>query len=274
MTKPAKVLIGFFLLVSGFLVFENPAIAQEFSAQKAYQDYQYQLSSYLQANTEYEDAKTFYQNNSTLQLREEARKKTLALLKSRDQLMVVYLTALRIQIVESTGFTTDEKGSVYSQIDPEILWYQEHITNYQDGDDLSTLFTKSDESKTRYQSTTRPIIYNSLFDITLSQQIGMRIDNQSVYTGLKNFINDQVSLGKLKIDPFNRWLSDIDTVLSFLNQNETEAKTHIPIFYTRSYSLNQTYTTGIQILTNSVKPITQLNNYLIEMLTYLESQPL
>lgn len=246
--------------------------AQDLNAQKAYQDYQYQQSNYLTAEAEYDDAKTFYKKNPTLQLREEARVKTLNLLKSRDQLMVVYLTALRSQITETTGFTGDEKRAIFGNIDPEVIWYQTHIVNYNDGDDLNTLFNKSDESKTRYQSFTRFIISNSLFDISLSQEIGLRVDHQAIYSDLQNFINDQVSQGKLKIDPFNRWLSDTDSVLQILNKNEAAAKVKIPSFYAKNYSLSTTYTTSLQILNSSINPLTQLNNYLTEMLTYIQSQ--
>jgi hypothetical protein len=269
-----KLALGLFAYLLICLFAYSGVHAQDFSAQKAYQDYQYQTSNYLNIKAEYEDAKTFYKKNPTLQLREEARKKALALLKARDQLLVVYLTALRTQIAETTGFTTDEKLAIFGNIDPEVLWYQSHISNYQDGDELNTLFSKSDESKARYQTYTKFVIYNSLFDITLSQEIGLRVDHQAVYTDLTNFINDQVSLGKLTIDPFNRWLNDTNSVLQILSKNESTAKSKIPSFYTKNININTTVNTGTAILGSSVSPLNQLNNYLTEMLTYIKSQPL
>lgn len=266
--------LAFVLLYSIFHIPLSNVYAQDLTAEKAYQDYQYQQSNYLNAEAEYKEAKTFYKKNPTLQLREEARKKTLNLVKSTDQLMIVYLTALRTQISETTGFTADEKSAIYSNIDPEISWYQNHVNNYQDGDELGTIFTKSDESKARYTSFSKFVIYNTLFDITLSQQIGLRQDNLVVYNNLKDFINQQVSLGKLKIDPFNRWINDTDSVLQTLSQNETAAKAKIPSFYAKNFSLNSTYEAGIQIVSRSVNPLSQLNNYLNEMLAYLEMQPL
>lgn len=244
--------------------------AQDFTAAKAYQDYLYQLSNYQRADAEYQEARDFYRKNPTLQLRENARKKTLSALKNRDQLMVVYLTALRLKMVETTGFTAEEKAGLYERLDPEITWYQSHINSYQEGDDLSTLFNKSEESKVRYQNSSRPVIYNAMFDITLSQQIGSRNSHQIVYTNLKNIINDRVAQGSLKIDPFNRWLSDTDSVLATLNQNEKLAKNKIPQFYTQNFNLNQTYNAGLVYMFDSERPLVLLNNYLFEILNLLE----
>jgi hypothetical protein len=254
-----------------FILATDKVFAQDFTADKAYQDYQYQLTNYRQAYDDFQETRTFYKRNPTLQLREEARKKTLTMLKSRDQLMIVYLTAIRMQIVESTGFTNDDKATIYSKLDPEVSWYQTHVNSYQDGDDLNTLFTKSNESKDRYNSLSKAVIYNTLFDTTLSQEIGLRIDHQLIYSDLKNLLNDKVSRGEVKIDPFNRWLSDTDNILISLGQNEASAKTLIPNFYTLKYNLVGTYNSGVDSLDTSVGPLGKLNNYLYEMLTLLKT---
>lgn len=269
-----KIALFLIFLFSAFYILSPSAHAQDFSAAKAYQDYQFQVSKYQASDSEYEEAKTFYKKNPTLQLREEARKKTLTMLKERDQLMVIYLTAVRTQITETTGFTTEEKSQIFGNIDPEVVWYQTHIINYQDGDELNTLFSKSDESKSRYQNFTKFVATNSLFDISLSQEIGLRANHQIIYSDLKNFIDSEVAAGKLKIDPFNRWLNDTDSVLQTLAKNESAAKAKIPSFYAKNFSLTSTYASGLQILTSSVSPLAQLNNYLTEMLTYIQSQQL
>ncbi len=246
--------------------------AQTFDAKKAFEDYQFQQSLYLTTQAEYEDAKTFYKKNPTLQLREEARRKTLAMLKQRDQLMATYLTALRMQITETTGLTGDERNGIFGKLDPEVTWYQNHMASYQDGDELATLFAKSDESMNRYSNTTKLIVYESLFDITFSQEIGLRTDHQVVYANLKNFINDRVAEGKLTIDPFNRWLNDTDVVLASLSQNEAVARKKISNLYSANYATTQIYNASVQILANSINPLKQLNNYLTEMLVLIESQ--
>lgn len=255
------------------LIFSASVVnAQTFDAQKAYSDYQYQLSVYQQDFSDFQDAKTFYTANPTLQLKEDARQKTLKMLKDRDQLMIVYLTAIRMQIVGTTGFDDTQKGAIFGKIDSEVAWYQAHIKNYLDSDELVDLFNKSDESKSRYATNTLPIIDEGLFDIGLSQEIGLRLAHQQIYSDLKNYINDQVTAGKLKMDPFNRWLNDTDIVLTQLQTNEATGNTKIQGVYSQSFGLSTSYNSSVQVLVSSIDPLTQLNSYLSEMLASIQNQ--
>lgn len=260
------------LLVSVFLFAVPKAKAQTFDAAKAYSDYQYQLSIYQQDYSGFQDAKTFYQGNPTLQLKEVARQKTIKMLKDRDNLMSVYLTALRMQILETKGFDDNRKNEVFGRIDSEVDWYKNHISVYLDSDQLVDLFNKSDESKSRYETNTLPIIDESLFDIGQSQEIGLRLSHQEIYSNLKNFINEQVALGKLRIDPFNRWFNDIEAVSELLKKNEAEGTAKIQTIYAHNYGIGSIYDDSTEILTASVEPITQLNNYLTEMLASIQNQ--
>lgn len=268
MKKAAAILVlGIFLIFGANLVH-----AQVPSAAQAYQDYQNQLTTYDDDYANYQSAVTFYKKDPTLQLQEAARQSTLTMLKDRDQLVVVYLTAIRSQIAESSGFTNDQKNASYAKIDPEVVWYQTHIASYQTTDDLPTLFSKSGDSGNRYESQTQPIIYEALFDIGLSEEIGLRMAHEAVYNDLQNYINTLISQGKITIDPFTIWLNDTNSVLSTLTQNEATATSKISNLYTQNYSLNQTYNSGVQVLSNSVSPLMQLNNYLTEMLTSIQNQ--
>ncbi len=241
--------------------------AQSFDAEKAFNDYVFTQSNYQEAYSAYQEAKAFYKKNPTLQLREEARKKTLDMLKSRDRLMVVYFTAIRMQLSETKGFTYDEKNNIFGKIDPEVLWYQNHINSYLESDDLNSLFVKSDESKNHYQNTSKPVIYETLFDISLSQEIGLKVDHETVYSSLKSYLNGQVSNGKMTLDPFNRWLNDTDAILTTLNKNEDDARKKIAASTTQSYNQSQSYAQAVQILSANIILLNQLNNYVTEMLT-------
>ncbi|HKB88155.1 MAG TPA: hypothetical protein VKC53_00750 [Patescibacteria group bacterium] len=261
-----------FGLVVIFLFFPAKVVAQTFDANKAYADYQYQLSIYQEDYSNFQEAKTFYLANPTLQLKEDARQKTLKMLKDRDQLMIVYLTALRIQIVETTGFDDSQKGAIFGKIDSEVDWYKIHIPNYKDSDELVDLFNKADEGRSRNETNTTPIVDEALFDIGLSKEIGIRKDHEQIYSDLKNYINDQVAKGTLKIDPFNRWLNDTDAVLQLLKKNEASGATKIQTIYTQNFGTASTYNEAIQILSASLSPLSQLNNYLTEMLNSIQNQ--
>lgn len=248
------------------------ANAQDFDFNRAYQDYLYAQNVYNQDHASYQDARDFYLTNQTLTLKEDARKKTLQMLKDRDKLESVYLTALRMKIVETKGLSSDQKGGIFGKIDPEVKWYQDHVSSYQDGDQTDTLFSKSAESEDRYKSSTLPIIYESLFNISLGTEIGMRQDQEEIYASLKNIIDAGVGAGKLDINPFNRWFSDIDTVISTLKENESTSNEQIQKIYGQYFSLQGSYNTAVNTLSSSLTSLKQLNSFLTEVLTSIKNQ--
>jgi hypothetical protein len=269
MRKPVLILAIFSTLL--FLGYKT-SHAQAFDFNKAYQDYQYALTVYQGAYATYQDSRDFYLKNPTLTLKEDARQKTLAMLKDRDQLSSVYLTMLRMKLVETSGLSIDDKNSIFGKIDPEVKWYQTHLVNYQDGDPLETLFSKSDEAQNQYTTNTLPVIYESLFDISLGAQVGIENDMTSIYSNLKDIVNARVAGGKLDINPFNRWFSDIDGTIQTFNQNNDLAKSQIAKISGQYYSVTGSFGTSTDTLAVSLKSLTQLNNFLIEVLTSLKNQ--
>jgi hypothetical protein len=269
MKKTALTIIVFSTL---YLVLCTSARAQVFDFNKAYQDYQYSLGVYRNAYSSYQDSKDFYLKNPTLTLKEDARQKTLAMLKDRDQLGAVYLTMLRMKIVETKGLSEDDKNIIFGKIDPEVKWYQDHDKSYNSGDPLEVLFTKSGESESHYKATTLPIIYESLFDISLGAQAGMQNDMTVIYTSLKDIVSTRVTGGNLDMNPFNRWFTDIDTLIATLNQNSGVAKTQIAKIYGQYYSIVGAYNTSTDTLASSQSSLTQLNDFLTEVLTSLKNQ--
>jgi hypothetical protein len=257
--KTALAILLFLLLAAVF-----PARAQDFNFARAYQDYQFSLTTYDQSYKEYTDARDFYLKNQTLTLKEEARKKTLTMLKNRDQLYIVYLTALRMRIVEVKGLTGDEKGGMYTKIDSEVSWYKDHIVNYKDEDLLENLFDKSSESESRYKTMTIPIIYEALYDISLGEEIGIRQDHEAIYSDIKSGVNNP--------DPFARWFNDIDNTLKILKQNEDNSRVKLAKMFGQSYGVQNAYQNATDVLTASLKPLSQLNEFLSEVLVAINNQ--
>ena len=270
MKRPALILVFLTLLAS--VVFVSKAGAQAFDFNKSYQDYQYSLGVYQTAYTAYVGSRDFYQKNPTLTLKEDARQKTLTMLRSRDQLTAVYLTMLRMKLVETKGLSGDDKNNIFGKIDPEVKWYQDHFSDFQDGDPLESLFSKSDESRSRYKTNTLPIIYEAVFDISLGTELGMQEDMYSIYSSLKDIVNTRVVSGDLDINLFNRWFTDIDTVIATLNQNEGQGKTQIAKIYGQYYSIVGFFNTSADTLASSLSSLSQLNRFLTEVLTSLKNQ--
>lgn len=255
-----------------YFVLSTSAQAQTLTFDRAYQDYQYNLTLYGQAYSDYQDTKNAYLANQTLSLKEDARKKTFAMLVARDQLMVVYLTALRTKISELSGLSTDDKNAIFGKIDSEVNFYTNHKTSYQTNDDLPTLFNASGQSQNQYKDKSSLIVNEALFDISLGQVSGIRQNQEQIYSTLKSVINEGVAAGKLTLDPFNHWFTDIDATDTTLKQNEDTAKSQIQKIYTQSYSYQGGYSTSVNTLTSSVKSLSQLNEFLTEVVNYIKNQ--
>lgn len=245
--------------------------AQALTFDRAYQDYQFNLTAYDNAYSDYQDSVNAYKDNQTLALKETARQKTLSMLRDRDKLMAVYLTMLRTGILEQSGLSGDDKNNIFSKIDPEVTFYLNHQTQYNDGDNTDTLFSKSSQSENQYKDKTSLIVQEALYDISLGQVEGLRLEHESVYSTLKSIIDDGVAKGTLKLDPFNRWLTDIDATDQKLRQNESTSKTQIAQVYSQSYSILGGYNTAIETLTDSIIPLGQYNEFLTEVLNYIKS---
>ncbi|KKU10691.1 MAG: hypothetical protein UX13_C0005G0004 [Candidatus Woesebacteria bacterium GW2011_GWB1_45_5] len=246
--------------------------AQDFNFEKAYQDYVFTQGQYRNAYSDYEKAKDFYLKNQTLTLKEEARKKTLTMLRERDQMETVYLTALRLKILEIRGLTGDQKNAIFGKIDTEVAWYQDHKAGYNDGASLEDLFNKSKEPESRYKTHTLPLIYESLFIITLGEQKTIGQDQENIYSALRTTIDENVKTGKLDMNPFNHWFSDIDLIIKNLTQNEERAKTQIQKVYGQTLSPVSSYNTSLTTLSSSLNLLGQLNQFLIEVLTSIRNQ--
>lgn len=251
----------------------QPAKAQTFDYNKAFEDYQYNLTLYRQSFSDYENAKNAYlQGGQTLPLKEAARQKTLAMLKTRNQLLVVYLTALRQKIVEDRGLVFDEKNTLFGKIDQEVAWYLSDKSNYRDSDSLENLFTKNEAVKDRFKKNTSLVVSEVLIYIGVGEQAGLRIDHENIYSTLKSIIDAGVASGKLSLTPFNHWLSDIDATDQLLKDKESAAKAEIQKIYSQSYSPKGNYESSLEILSSSLLPLSQLNEFLTEVLNYIKNQ--
>lgn len=257
-----KVFISALIVIGVIVGISRQAGAQDFNFDRAYQDYVYNLGIYQSSYSDYEKARDFYLTNQTLTLKEEARQKTLSMLRARDQLQTVYLTALRIKIVEIKGLSGDEKGGIFGKIDSEVAWYKEHKGKYGDSDSLENLFDKSSEAEGKYKESTSRIVYEALFIISLGEEKSLRESHEEIYSTIRS----------MTPDPFNRWFSDIDSVIQKLKDNESVAKTQIQKVYSDTFSIEGSYNTSIGTLASSLTLLSQLNNFLTELATSIKNQ--
>lgn len=266
--KKIGILLATFAL---FITLTATVFAQSTTFEKAYQDYQFTRSVYDQSYTDYQNARNAYAANQTLSLKEEARRKTLKMLKDRDQLMIVYVNMLKTKISELPALVGSDRDSVYSKIDAEVVWHTNHKANYKDDDDLEILFSKNDEAKDRYKTQTLLVIDESLFDISLGEVKGLRQEHEQLYATERAIIDAGVASGKLTLDPFNHWFTDIDSTVKTLKEAEDESRTKIQDIYNQTYAPEGAYDNALTILSRTLKPLSQFNQFLLEIAAYIRN---
>lgn len=255
------------------MVLAQPVFSQNFTAQKAYQDYLYTLDQYNQSYSNYEQARSFYLKNPTLTLKEDARRATYSMLTSRDELIKTYLTALRIKTLETKGLEDGDKNTIFSKIDPEVTWYKDHKDSYKQTDSLEDLLSKSKETDSRYKNQTETIAYDSLFNISYGEIVDLRKNHEEIYVNLKSFIGQEANSNQADLSLFDRWFSDIDSSLNETKDIEGKAKDFEAKFYSENYRApKNTFKSAIEVLSPAINSVKKTNNFLKELTTSIQGQ--
>ncbi|HLE48495.1 MAG TPA: hypothetical protein VI819_00470 [Patescibacteria group bacterium] len=223
----------FLLAVLFFIFFGNVAYAQnttraEFSI--LYNAYRKKYDEYLVAHDEYTLARSQYEKFDTLTSREKAQVETAKMLIKRDEVMVLYFTALKARL-DDTSLEMDEarKNELKSLIDTEIQWYNEHKSRIKTNQTLKELVIISNEGQDHYYGNDNTI-YLSLFEISRARMT--RYDNRfdelflrltSLTETIKAEKRDEYKLSDSKIERIDRWIGEVNNKEAEYNLTMEEA---------------------------------------------------
>ena len=99
------------------------------------------------------------------------------------------------------------------------------------------------------------------------------MDHEDIYKSVRGFIQVQVDAGVMRIDPFNRWFSDIETTVATLKTSETKADAQVTKLNKEgNFSPSGTFKSGIDKISTSQDLTSQLNGFLIELITAVRAQ--
>ncbi len=240
--------------------------AQDFTFQKSREDYVFSEDNYRTDLEDFNLKKASYNKNPTLSLKEEFRLSTYEFVGTRNILVKNYLTMLRTKTVESKGIESSLKESIYTKIDPEVVWYENRKTNYDLSNTIEDIIRKSKEEDERYQASTLPVIYYGLAHISLGESKASKNKHIEIYNKLKKEANDLVSLGRADAKLFERWFKDIDLELTNINEieNTTLNQTSI-IFDTDEYKRDAGYENAIEELSPVKSNLIRLNGFIMEL---------
>ncbi|MFZ3301505.1 MAG: TspO/MBR family protein [Microgenomates group bacterium] len=246
----------------------NPSsvFAQDFNFQKSREDYIFSEDNYRKDLSDFNLKKASYNKNPTLSLKEEFRLSAYAFVGTRNILVKNYLTMLRQKTVESRGIEGSQKESVYSKLDPEVVWYDGRKNNYDLSNTLEDIIRKTKEEDERYQTYTLPAIYYSLSHISLGEAKTTKNKHVEIYNKLKSEANELVKLGRADAKLFERWFKDIDLELNKISEIENLTLTQInTVFDSDEYKRDAGYENAMEELTPIKSNLLRLNGFLMEL---------
>jgi hypothetical protein len=210
-------------LAIGFFV-ASPASSQEeqLTFERAYQDYTYNYDIYRRANTEYESYRLQYIQYKTLTAQENAREATVKMLQARDEVVKTYLTALRTRLSETGGIMDDKRSSLYSQIDPAVLWFADHKDKIPSAGSLDDLVKDSDEAADYYIEK-EYMIYDTLVTISIGKIAFIREKQETTLGQIKTKVSEIRANGDKDTAVLERWILDTENRITRSREKEIEA---------------------------------------------------
>lgn len=240
--------------------------AQELTSETARKDYIFNEDNYKNSLSAFNLKKGSYDKNPTLSIKEEARIALLDLLIKGVGYKKTYLTFVRSKVTESLGLTNDEKGAVYSKLDPEVTYYENRSKEYSSVTPLEELISKSKEEDSKYQLESLPVIYFALGSLSLGDVVNLRNENTVIYKKLRTEAESLIKLGRADQNLFDRWFKDIDLKLNKIIDIENLAKKRNELIFDKdTYKVDKAYEDAIETISPVKSNLLQLNQFIKEL---------
>lgn len=221
-----------------FFLFTLPANAQdatptpepEFDFERAYQDYVFTLDAYNSAHSEYLLSKAQYEQARTLVAQTKAQEATSRMLIARDDVVLTYLTAVRMRLVEAEGVSEITKQGLFSRVDAELAWYRDHKARITSAGTLTDLEEDSQEAAQRFDRLTQSLAYETLATVPFGKLSLMRTASSGILAGIKSKIFQIRTNGDKDTTIVERWALEIESKITRSLDKEIEAQALIPNF--------------------------------------------
>lgn len=260
------------LLVNFFLFGVSSAIptkAQEFDFGKAYQDYIYNLEVYRNSHDDYVFARSQYLNYQTLKSQSTAIDATKKMLQARDDVVVTYLTALRMRLREQDDVDDSLREELFLKIDVEIDWFNEHKETLTSAGSLTDLVADSNKASTRFKSLTN-LFYTVLTAVSDGKINLYHKRLNQIYEELSDKFNkikleqrEDYQFSRQRIQTIERWFLEVDNLLSRAEDKQKEATEKI--LYSKTRVTERSYGKAVTLLNESQQYLREASSYMAEI---------
>lgn len=271
-----KIILAVFILFFAFSFYfflpPNLSYSQEkvFDANKAFEDYLYNVNLYRQSHSEYIVAKESYLKYQTLTSKNNALEKTKLMLKNQDEVVKTYLTALRLKLAEVSGINNYNQNVLYLRLDDEIPWYQKHQESLNSVGTLEDLTSLADNGKEQYQKTeilafqTLGAVLNSKQEV-FYEEINQRIKE------LKEKIGEIRIKGDKNTALAERWLLEAENRLTRSQEKQSASQKLLSQIKNSDFNKNESYNQAQFNIEESHQYLKEANSYLKEVIRELKN---
>jgi vacuolar-type H+-ATPase subunit I/STV1 len=246
----------------------------DFTAQQAYKDYVYTFDLYKKAHSDYLLSVSQYKQAQTLASKTKAQEATAKMLEARDDVVVTYLTALRLRLSEAQGVDTVDRDGLYSRLDSEIAWFNDHRQTIASAGSLSDLTEDSNAARDRFL-TVEPLSYEVLSVIPLGKVEIVKSKTNAILSEIKIKTEEIRAKGDHDTTITERWIIETENKIARGLDKQIEAQRLITNFQTPAGSrkkpnYEENYNQIIDLLTQSNQDYKESSSYLKEIIRSLK----
>lgn len=203
-------------------------VDEDFDFARAYKDYVFVLDNYNSEHAEYLLAKAQYKQAGTLVSQTKAREETIDMLEARDEVVIIYLTAVRMKLLEAEGVSDLTKNGLFTRLDAEIAWYRDHKSRIASAGTLADLEDDSQDASDRFSSLSQSIAYEALAAVPFGKLSVMRDKTNEILTDINVKIFEIRANGDKDTTNAERWASEVSNKITRSLDKEIEAQAEIP----------------------------------------------
>lgn len=199
---------------------------------EAYKLYEEKLEEYRGVSEEYRVARAQYLKSKTQRSLSDAKEATIKLLRSRDDVIISYLEALKLKLQTTQGLNDVVLKQLVFRIDQEISWFTRHRDLVPSAGTLNDLVKDSQEASNEYTSTQK-LIYEALGYISFGKVFSYKERLTDLFDRLKERIEnakketDKNNFSSEKFLTLDRWAFEIENLLIRTEDKLSEAETYL-----------------------------------------------
>lgn len=258
-----KLPIIIFLFLSFFIFVIK--IHADYSA--TYQSYINLSDYYRKTYQSYQISKNKYLTYRTLTAKNEALNNSRNFLKTRDQLVSLYLQLLKERINETGGYDSQLKDLLIGQLNVESGWLDTHRQLYDGSSTLEDMQRTSDQMQDRYNTSVRYIALQSAGAILLNKAQIMTNSLNSISIRLEEQIN-LISSADIDMTIAQRWLLEAKNKTGLAVQKQLDAKSIFDNLH--GENIVSDYNRGVYLLTEANQYLREANSYISEIIRIIK----